>query len=533
MIGYALGANSRPLGLGLADFNGDGRLDVFTANDPSHTLSLLYGQPTGSLGSSVVVPTGGAGAEAMQVGDLNRDGLPDVVVAGGSWGGVLLGTAAGVPFPLAFPFSLRMTGNPGALALGDVNGDGQPDAVAVAGPAPTGGAQAAVLLGRADGSFAPAIVYPLGTGSQPEAVALGDVNGDGRADIAVAVNDAVYVLLNLGNGTFGAATSQAMGVGTGPLGLAVADVNGDGRPDLLTANHAGSVGVRLNSGSGQFGLVATYPVGAFPVGIVVGDVNNDGFPDVVTAGFGSDQLSVLLGAGTGLFGPVSNYTTGPGSGPISVAIGDVDGDGAPDLVSANFNAGTAGVFLSQAPVLNLTGPTSAGAGAPITLIGARLSGATAVTFSSSTRVEATVPAARFTSTVYTSTPNTIGFVVPTSLAVGTYVVAVVTSHGTSPARSFSVTTPLAAMPSMLGEQVAVFPTPTHASATVQVPPMVGVGTIRLRLCDALGHPVRTVEAALPAVGLRQELDLRGLASGLYLVQLQAGTTVVTRRLLVD
>ncbi|MFC6225842.1 FG-GAP-like repeat-containing protein [Hymenobacter artigasi] len=536
MIPYSVGSNVAPLGVVLADFNGDGRLDLLTANDPSQSLSLLYGQNNGTLGQLQVLPAAGAGAVALKVGDFNRDGRPDVVVAGAGSGGVLIGTAAGMLIPPGYQFSLRMTSNPGALALGDVNGDGQPDVVAVAG-ASTGNShdeQAAVLLGRVNGSFAPALTYPLAAGSQPEAVALGDVNGDGRPDLAVASlgTDAVQVLLNLGNGLFGSPTSYGMGVGTGPLGVAVADVNGDGQPDLLTANHAGSVGVRLNSG-GQFGPVTTYPVGAAPVGMAVGDVNNDGLADVVTAGFGSDQLSVLLGTGAGLFGPVTNYATGPGSSPISVAIGDVNGDGAPDLVSANFNAGTAGVFLSQAPVLNLTGPVSGGAGTSITLTGNRLAGATAVTFSSNTQVVTTVPATSFTSTNYTATPNTIGLVVPAGLVAGPYLLAVVTSHGTSPATGFGVSAPLATVPGLLAEQVEVFPSPAHARATVRVPPGSGIGTVRLRLCDALGRLVSTVEAMVPATGLHQELDLRHLVPGLYVLQVQAGATTVTRRLLVD
>jgi len=537
MIPYALGVNVRPLGIVLADFNGDGRLDVLTANDPTQSLSLLYGQSNGTLGQLMVLPAAGAGAVALKVGNLNRDGRPDAVVAGSRTGGSLLNATTGVLIPPGSQFTMHMTSNPGAMALGDVDGDGQPDVVTVAGAstATSRDEQASVLLGRVNGSFAPARTFPLAVGSQPEAVALGDVNGDGRPDMAVANagTDAVDVLLNLGGGAFGPATSYGMGAGTGPLGMAVSDVNGDGQPDLLTANTGGSVGVRLNAGGGQFGPAAAYPVGAAPVGIAVGDVNNDGLPDVVTAGFGSDQLSVLLGAGAGLFGQVTNYATGLGSSPISVAIGDVDGDGAPDLVSANFNTGTAGVFLSQAPILPLTGPASGSAGAPITLRGTRLAGATAVTFSSRTQVVATVPAASFTSTNYTATPNTIGLLVPASLAAGAYAMAVVTPHGTSPASSFSVTAPLAVMPRLQAELVAVFPSPTHARATVQVPSMAGVGAVALRICDALGRPVRTIEVALPAAGLRHELDLRGLTPGLYVVQVQVGAYTVTRRLVVN
>ena len=532
MASYPVGLNSAPLGIALADMNGDGRPDLLTANDATQTVSLLLALGNGTFGPPAAYPVGNAGAVALQVGDINRDGRPDVVMAGGSSGGWLLGMPNGTLTPPMGQFALRMTANPGALALGDVNGDGLPDIATAYGSSTTSGRydQVLVLLGRLNNTFAPPVVYPLPAGSSPEALAMGDVNGDGYPDLATANagNSTVGLLLGQGNGTFGPATSYALGLMAGPLGIALADLNNDGRLDVATANNSGSVSICLNTGGG-LGPASTYPVAGHPVGLALGDVNNDGLPDVVAAGFGGDVLSVLPGTGAGAFGTVQQYPTGPGSGPISTAIGDVNGDGAPDLVSANFNAFTAGVFLSQAPILNLTGPPSGRAGAALSLSGTRLAGTTAVVFRRGSQLAASVPASAFISSDYTTTPNTIGLLVPASLAVGAYTVAVATASGASPAVAFTITASLGIVGNLRAEGVEVFPNPARQSLLVRVPAAMAGGSLHLSLRDALGREVRAEQAHLPALAL----DLRGVAPGVYQLQGQAGQVVFSRRVVVE
>ncbi|MCI1189141.1 T9SS type A sorting domain-containing protein [Hymenobacter sp. DH14] len=528
---HAVGLNNAPLGIALADVNGDGRLDLLTSNDGAQ-VSLLLALGNGTFGPPAVYPTGTAGAVALQVGDVNRDGRPDVVMAGGSSGGLLLGMPNGTLTPPMAQFALNMTANPGALALGDVNGDGRLDIATAYGASTTSGRfdQVQVLLGRPNNTFAPAVVYSLSTGSYPEAVALGDVNGDGYPDLATANsgNNTVGLLLGQGNGTFGPATNYPLGPNTTPLGVALADFNNDGRLDVATANNAGNVSILLSTGS-ALGPASQYLAGSYPVGIALSDVNNDGLPDVVTAGFGGNVLSVLPGAGAGTFGTGQNYPTGPASAPISVAIGDVDGDGAPDLVSANVNAAAVGVMLSQAPVLTLTGPPSGSAGAALTLAGRRLAGATAVAFRRGNQLVASVPASAFTSTNYTATPNTIGLLVPASLAPGPYTVAIATANGTSPTVAFTVTAPLslAGRPNTAGVEVS--PNPAQRSITVRVPAAWGGSLLRLSLHDALGREVRTEQGVPPAL----TLDLHGLAPGVYQLRGQAGQVVFSRRVVVN
>jgi len=146
-------------------------------------------------------------------------------------------------------------------------------------------------------SFAPQTPYAVG--SNPEGVAIGDFNGDGHPDLAVAnVNNnnndnTVSVLLGKADGTFGAQTTYA--VGRGPAGVAIGDFNGDGHPDLAVTNEgSGTVSVLLGKGDGTFGAQTTYPVGNYPQDVAIGDFNGDGHPDLAVTNSNSNTVSVLL-----------------------------------------------------------------------------------------------------------------------------------------------------------------------------------------------------------------------------------------------
>jgi hypothetical protein len=169
-----------------------------------------------------------------------------------------------------------------------------------------------VLLGDGHGNFQTAVNYPVGAGAA--SVALGDFNGDGKLDIVTA--------------------------NAGSAGPVLGEV-----PSGATPGH--TVSVLLNDGHGHFGPAVAYPVGAGPRSVAVGDVNGDGKPDIITANSGGttpgNTVSVLLGDGRGSFSAATSYRVG--SQPIAVAVGDVNGDGKPDLVTAGGNGVT--VLLNQ------------------------------------------------------------------------------------------------------------------------------------------------------------------------------------------
>ncbi len=199
-------------------------------------------------------------------------------------------------------------------------------------------------------------------GSTPAAQAVGDFNGDGRADLVVANRDSntASVLLGNGNGTFQPRTDYA--VGTAPIGVAVGDLNGDGKADVVVANRgANSLSILLGNGDGSFQPRTDIALPLTPTAVTVGDFNGDGKADlaVATHNTSQDEMTLLLGNGTGTFqAPVSTVTdSGPavggsdlgfaGDGQSSILGGDFNGDGLPDLVVVNnkdFTQATFGRF---------------------------------------------------------------------------------------------------------------------------------------------------------------------------------------------
>src|SRR2546426_619926 len=226
--------------------------------------------------------------------------------------------------------------NPASVAVGDFNGDGKRD-LAVAN---YNSSTVSVLLGDGNGTFQPAVT--LAVGANPLAVAVGDFNRDGKLDLVVANSDSSTVSLLRGNGDGTFQAAQNFATGSRPWSVAVADFNGDGRPDLAVANFGSTnVSVLLNNGAGGFQAAVTLEtLGVAPDGIVAGDVNGDGRQDLVVANATSNTFSVLLGNGDGTFqGP---RTFPAGNGPVAVAVADFDGDGNLDLAVANYGSGCAG-----------------------------------------------------------------------------------------------------------------------------------------------------------------------------------------------
>ena len=305
-----------------------------------------------------VMPGQGTAAGSLAVADVNGDGKPDVIVTnvitdccGVTSIAVLLGNGDGTLQPPILNTSLSNIGEFNALAVADVNGDGKPDLVVSACCASNGDSEAAVLLGDGDGTFQSPRLYDL-NGTALSSIAVADLNGDGKPDIASANYDgstssSVTVLLGNGDGTFQSPVSSL-----GPVDascLRVADVNGDGRPDALVCSQ-NTVAVLMGNGDGSFQPFTNtnFNTGFGPNTPAIADVNGDGVPDMVVPNGGALGLAhqtlagILLASGNGTFLPEVEYAAATSNTDAvgAVDVADINGDGIPDLiVTSGFSYG--------------------------------------------------------------------------------------------------------------------------------------------------------------------------------------------------
>ncbi len=330
--------SASPRGLVTADFNADGKVDVAVATFGAANVSVLLGvvgsNATGAFTGNTTLSA--VGAQGIAVGDLDRNGYPDLAFAGGTGNqvGVILGGSSGFT-----PASFYAGGsNPLAIAVGDVNRDGAPDLATADATFGT----ISIYLGTGIGTFGPGTTFAAGAG--PRALALADVDRNGTLDVVVTNSTAntVSVLLGTGAGTFGAPT--AFTVGTTPRAVAVADLDRDGKLDLVVANGGGTVSVLAGTGTGGFSAAATFAAGASPSGVAIADLDRDGLLDLAVTSAGDGMVYTLANTGVSFAAAVGHAV---GTNPAAVAIGDVNGDGKPDLTVANAGSGSASVLVNS------------------------------------------------------------------------------------------------------------------------------------------------------------------------------------------
>src|SRR6266700_2924161 len=349
---YAAASKNGPSGIAVGDFNGDGKLDLAVVNFGDWNVYVLLGNGDGTFQAarSVYFASGGGFPWSIAAGDFNGDGKLDLAVSnyGDNSLSVLLGNGDGT---FQAPRTFAVGTNPAQVAIGDFNGDGKLD-VAVSS---VGSNTVSVLLGNGDGTFLPPLITPVG--ANPWYFAVGDFNGDGKLDLAVAdygcpldcnssPSNTVTVLLGLGNGTFQPAPSLT--VGNGPAGVAVGDFNGDGRQDLAVANvNDNTLSVLLGNGDGTFQAPHTFadPGMTHPYFVAVSDFNRDGKQDLVVTNHLFATVSVLLGNGDGTFQTAQDFAVD--NDPVDVTVSDFNGDSAPDLAVANLHSLNISVLINS------------------------------------------------------------------------------------------------------------------------------------------------------------------------------------------
>jgi FG-GAP-like repeat len=329
-VGSTINLETTTFGMAVADFNGDGHLDVVvSANNSSNEVLVLLGRGgSEEFGPPATFPAGGL-PQRIAVGDFNGDGKPDLAVSLDSTSlpghlSILINDGTG---KFGAPNLVAVPGAPIQPVVADVNNDGKLDVVTALSTGTTDG-MVTVLLGNGAGSFSQAANSPFATFSFVSLIVVGDFNEDGKSDVAVpGVSGGVDVMRGDGSGQFGPKVHSA---GGGFGSLTRGDFNGDGHLDLLSDNQ-----VLIGTGSGTFNAPIANPLPEDTTAAITGDVNNDGHLDALVGGAGG--ITIMLGNGTGNLTPAKSYVSGSplfGAGAQFASLGDFNEDGKVDIAAA-------------------------------------------------------------------------------------------------------------------------------------------------------------------------------------------------------
>jgi hypothetical protein len=334
----AVGKN--PGGVALADVDGDGKLDLLTANGESRDVTLLLGDGRGRfapapgwpvalpIAPSIVAATTGfiavTGHDSNDVFVIRTGGRPPVVSS--------------------FPAIAGVAPHNHGLAIADFNADGTPDLAT----SNNNGNSVSVLLGDGRGGFRPVRGSPFAVGRAPYPLAVADFNADGKTDVATpdVQGGTVTLLLGDGTGSFTPARGSPFRVDPRPFFLLAARVNGDRAPDLVVSHDdIDTMTILVNDGRGGLAASPRVNVGGRTWKTGAADFDGDGRTDLVV-GTEPASVSILSGDGRGNFRR-SGAAVAVGRGPWNVAVGDLNRDGKPDVVTTSGEGNSVSVLLAR------------------------------------------------------------------------------------------------------------------------------------------------------------------------------------------
>ncbi|GAB3847436.1 hypothetical protein GCM10028822_08850 [Hymenobacter terrigena] len=343
--GTEVPSGSQPWGVAVADVDGDGDLDLLTANYGAATVSLRLNNGLGTYTGGTELSTGGPPITVVTA-DIDADGDLDILTANyyGSVG--VLRNNGGGSFASVVQVSVGLQAK--SLAMGDFDGDGDLDLAT----GNTSMGSVSVRFNNGQGVFSG--TTELVVGQVLAWMTLGDVDNDGDLDVLAAVNETsrsvLRIMRNNGLGQFSGSADAVLNFYTDCL--AAGDLDADGDLDLVTANLLdASACAYLNDGTGHFTFFEYRPVGLRPSNVALGDVDGDGDLDVLASSTTANTVTLLLNSGGANF--IVGGTVAVGSTPQGMALGDLDGDGDLDLLAANSGGAAISVRFNPARLVPL------------------------------------------------------------------------------------------------------------------------------------------------------------------------------------